>query len=690
MVRVSSPVVIDSAITLDAEELTITLGEQKQLNATVTPSDAVIVYTSENPDIATVSETGLITGAGVGTTMIHAQSGNASADCRVTVVEEPETQTFTVRFDTQGGSEIAPITGITFGSEINIPMNITKLGFIFEGWYTQPVGGERIQSSTMIVTETMTLYAHWIKEDDPIDTENQGDGLWISGLDKTGYSYTGDAIKPTIRVYDKTTLLTEKTDYTINYKNNKNVGEATITVTGKGNYSGKETAAFNILPADLSSDDFSMDAFYVKIGPKAQSPIPELYYMGTKLKHKKDFTITYSNTSGVYAKTGKYEATITGTGNYTGTRDIRLTAVTKIVKKPSVSIAKASLSGFEKAFPYTGKPHKQECTLSIQTSEGKRMLTEGTDYIVRYANNTKAGTATVTYSGKNGYTGKLKKTYKITPYNISDDYGAKINYEDFFECIYAKGGSKPKPLLTFDGKIMMENVDYILSYKNNKEVYGKQTPCVVVTGKGSFKGKLSINFTIVPQDLSKMTLVSCDKIYTGKAGAHKITPKLMDLDGKLLSAGKDFDKNSITYAYEEDTNLGNGVLKKAGEPVMDTDILPAGTPIRITLGHGSGNNYTGTFTGTYGIIKTDIKSAKVQIPTQTYTGSAIIPDKQQIKITLKGTTLRDEDYDIVLCTDNVKKGKASITIKGKGNYGGTKTVKFTIGAKGFLWWWRKN
>ena len=364
-----------------------------------------------------------------------------------------------------------------------------------------------------------------------------------------------------VTVWDKTTPLVEKTDYTIAYKNNVNVGEATITVTGKGNYSGKETFSFNITPVNIESDVYA-DSLYVKTNAKkAQKPVPELYYMGTKLKYNKDFTVSYSNTSGIYAQEGTYSVTVTGTNNYTGTKTITLMAVSQIPKKKPISITKATVTGFEKSFSYTGKAHKQTCTLKIQTDNGERTLVEGADYTVHYTNNTKAGT-------------------------------------------------------------------------------------------------------------------------------HKITPKLMDLDGKLLSAGKDFDKSSITYTYEKNTNLENGTLKKAGEPVADTDIIPTDTQIRVTLNHGSGSNYTGAFTGTYRIVKADIKSAKVTIPTQIYTGRAITPDKQQIKITLNGNTLHDEDYDIVLCTDNVKKGKASITINGKGNYGGTKTVKFTIAARGFLWWWR--
>ena len=186
-----------------------------------------------------------------------------------------------------------------------------------------------------------------------------------------------------------------------------------------------------------------------------------------------------------------------------------------------------------------------------------------------------------------------------------------------------------------------------------------------------------------------MTLVSGDRVYKNKANIYKITPKLMDLDGKLLSAGRDFDSKSITYVYENDVALENGVFKEAGSEVENTDIIPAGTQIRITLNCGSGSNYTGTFTGTYRITKADIKSAKVTIPKQIYTGNQITLDKSQITVKLSGVTLNPEDYEIIQYADNVKKGTASVTIKGTGNYGGVKTVKFTIGAKGFLWWWRK-
>lgn len=63
-------------------------------------------------------------------------------------------------------------------------------------------------------------------------------------------------------------------------------------------------------------------------------------------------------------------------------------------------------------------------------------------------------------------------------------------------------------------------------------------------------------------------------------------------------------------------------------------------------------------------------------------------DEKQILVKVKGKKVEPDQFDIADYTNNVKRGTATVTIKGKDNYGGTKTVKFTIRAKGFLWWWK--
>lgn len=62
-------------------------------------------------------------------------------------------------------------------------------------------------------------------------------------------AYTGKALKPSVTVKNSYgTTLRNGTDYTVTYKNNKNPGKATITIKGKGDYSGTKTVTFKIVP----------------------------------------------------------------------------------------------------------------------------------------------------------------------------------------------------------------------------------------------------------------------------------------------------------------------------------------------------------------------------------------------------------------------------------------------------------
>ena len=60
--------------------------------------------------------------------------------------------------------------------------------------------------------------------------------------------YTGKAITqtPTVKLGSKT--LKKGTDYTVTFKNNKAIGTATVTIKGKGNYTGTVTKTFKIIP----------------------------------------------------------------------------------------------------------------------------------------------------------------------------------------------------------------------------------------------------------------------------------------------------------------------------------------------------------------------------------------------------------------------------------------------------------
>ncbi|MBQ1390810.1 MAG: cell wall-binding repeat-containing protein, partial [Firmicutes bacterium] len=77
-------------------------------------------------------------------------------------------------------------------------------------------------------------------------------GATVTGI-KASYAYTGNAIKPkpTVKLGSKT--LKAGTDYTVTYAKNVNVGTATVTITGKGNYSGTVKKTFKITAPEKAS-----------------------------------------------------------------------------------------------------------------------------------------------------------------------------------------------------------------------------------------------------------------------------------------------------------------------------------------------------------------------------------------------------------------------------------------------------
>lgn len=628
------------------------------------------------------------------------------------------------------------------------------------------------------------VYGDVLPEDIPADKVIP-EGLWIAGVDAVGYDYTGKAVKPEVRVYDHTTVLKVKTDYTIAYKNNTKANDAsdektapTITVTGRGNYTGKETQTFKILPPDIGSDAFSADdmALAYKSG-KEQKPVPILWWNDRKLSNKKDYTIAYLKGTAVLdsvTDTGDYVIVLTGQGNFSGTRRINLTVTdslklmdkTSVAKIPNQSytgsavkpvltvkdekailnesehytveyrcnvevgtayavitgeksagyigtkrvsfkitgtpIKKAAVTGLtDRAFVYDGVDIEPKLTLSVKIGDERKTLIEGTDYRAEWQKNRNAGTAAVVFTGMGNYTGTMKKTFKIQPFDIATNAGGCFEViVDDYTVPYAKGGAKPVMHVIFqkDGgtiQRLVEGKDYTISYKNNTAVNDwsnqKKIPTATIKGKGNFKGVFATKpeYQITAQDIGKLAMMAADKTYQDKKKVYVTKLTVTDLDGKVLKAGTDYDK-VFTYTYKNAVTLDNGTLRAAGTVVDQEDIIPAGT-VLVAAVCGKGN-YTGTLAGEYRIAQAGISGASVTIPKQTYTGKTVALDKSMITVRIKGDPVDPSQYEIIPDSykNNVKKGTASVTIRGVDNYGGTKVVKFTIGAKGFLWWWRKQ
>lgn len=813
-----------------SDQTTLLVGQSVSLSTEYWPkdttSDTQVIWSSSQPEVASVKN-GRVEAVGEGTAVITAWISGCERGytAQHTVVVKNCTVTFMITKQ-NGESDVQerPVPG-GYGSALPIedfPEAEPMEDSIFIGWYTGENGtGSRFDETTVIYRQNITVYPYY---------EEQGHGFYV--LPVGDQTYTGTAVKPVVQVYDSVTNedgskelieLVFNRDYTVSYKNNKKVnleGKAvpTITVKGKGNYTGSQTVFFNIIPKALTDTDITVSDITVAYSGKAVKSAPVVYRNGKKLVKNTDYTVVYPLTgTGAYKTAGSYPIVITGKGGYDGTITIHetitndvLMSKVSIAKIPNqtylsdrvnkdegsgiipeslqvtykkqtlvestdngltgdytvsyqnnmaigtatvtitavegsgyigsksatykivgTSIAKAQVEGLSSR-EYTGSEEdaKQDDG-AYSLTLNNRVLTESRDggltgdYVVSYTNTSKVGTAAIVFKGINEYTGQLKKTYKITKYNISPDENGRndaitmqyytqdepdnlkpITTLSEITTPYVKGGSKPAVILYFNGIELTPGKDYKIQYANQnavttEEMPESKLPKITITGKGNFNGSIIGYYTITDGLMSKeskLTMTAKDVVYKNKKNAYKSSVVLKDCNGSKLTAGKDYDKMPV-YTYEEDTELtgtdGDVILRRAGDVVEAEDIPPIGTVIRVTV-YGIGF-YTGdgaaAISTIYRITAADISKAKVTVQPQVYrNGQEVMLTKDDLTVIVSGVSeplVCGVDYTIdeSTYTNNTNKGKATVVIHGQDHYGGEKKVTFTIKAK-TLWWWK--
>ena len=572
-------------------------------------------------------------------------------------------------------------------------------------------------------------------------------------------AYSGRTIKSAPVVYRDGKKLAVNRDYTRSYPQTGTgayckTGVYPIVITGKGGYTGTitiyETITSDVLLGKVSVAKIPNQTYTNEQMEKEGGIRPAsltVTYKKQPLVEGEHYTVSYSNNQSV----GMATVTLTAKENsgYAGSKSVTYRIV-------GTSIARAKVEGLEnkeyvaidKELDVEGAAYGKEYEKMLQTSGAYRLilndrvLTESRDgrtgdYVVSYEGAAKrgavkAGTATMVFRGINEFSGQLKKSYKILPCEMGEDrVGSdftlsyytqdepenvkKLADPDGITAPYVKGGSKPVVLLAYRGIPMELNKDYRISYKNNNaltsaDMEEKKLPVWTITGKGSFKGKLTGTFTITDGQFAKVsgdgqqkiTMTLKDVVYREKKDAYKTRATLRDVSGSALSAGRDYDKN-LRYTYEEAVRilvLEDKTLvekeRKEGEPVGETDIPPADTSIRVTV-QGAGN-YAGSketppeISAVYRIVSADIAKAKVKVAAKNYQdGRPVTLTADDLTVTINGAAeplvcgkdyiIKEESY-----VNHTKKGKAKVTLQGIGNYGGEKTITYTIGAKTILWW----
>ncbi|MBQ8278238.1 MAG: InlB B-repeat-containing protein [Roseburia sp.] len=608
-----------------------------------------------------------------------------------------------------------PVASISTGTEVEAGTRVsitsgTNGARIY--YTTDPTIGLGVSAGTGIlyedalsITENVTIYAIAVKEghkdsevlitsytviDDSLDwgditVEDQVElaengvttpadvptELWVAGV--FDCDYTGKAITyPNLHVYSHKTLLQEKVDYTVKYKNNTKAGTATVTITGKGNYAGTIEKTFTIRPLDLSKAtvlDVTLP-FTGRVQKATTTVTYELDGKVIKLKSGSDFTYTYPGTNkkaddynpDAFAVAGDHTVILTGKGNYTGEKTFVETITTSFV------IGKMKLTKI-KDQPYNdGNAVEPEIVLM----NGKEQLDEDVDFTVKYENNTEVGTATVTITGEGKYEGTMTTTFKIKGTALSkmklNGFSSSLPWAEgavtqnvTFSYTVGSGADKVTNYLT-------EDKDYTVEYVNNEKV---GTATVIFTGKGGYTGTIKKTFKINGLAMSKAAVegLPTSVAYDGKE---------VTLSGYSLTytTGKGEEAQTVSLVEGKDYTVSYKNNAKAGT----ANIIFTGI-----------NNYTGSLKKSFKITQYDFTSTEGKvsmsiIADQAYTKGGVSPKpvvtytddqgNETVLVAGKDYTLKYTNNKAIANKTDAK--APSVTITGKGNFKGKLTQAFTI------------
>ena len=314
--------------------------------------------------------------------------------------------------------------------------------------------------------------------------------------------------------------------------------EATVTVTP-----GKKTS---ISGATISGLEDSYELGTTPITPK-----PVVALNGTILKEGTDYTLSYENNNEI----GTAFVVVTGIGKYEGMAK----ASFKIVEAQN-SLKSATITGIDAEYEWEGKAIKPRPTVVIN---GKT-LSEGSDYILTYKDNSAVGTATISITGKGSYKDSCSTQFRIVD-DVRDLASAEISGLNK-EYEYEGKALEPKPTVIVDGRTLVEGTDYILAYKDNNCI---GTATITVSAKGNYTGTKTLSFRIVDEvqdadethDLKNATITDLENtyMYTGKIIEPKPT---VTLGNNKLTEGVDY---TLSYRNNQDVGIATIVITGAGD-----------------------------------------------------------------------------------------------------------------------------
>ena len=305
-------------------------------------------------------------------------------------------------------------------------------------------------------------------------------GIWQINLSQaeidfsqSSYLYTGTPLTPKPTVTWNGITLTENVDYTLSWHNNAQQGNAYITVSGKGNFTGESNKYFYIDLTPITEAEIGDIPDYEYAPGKEFKPEPTVTLNGVTLKKDVDYTLSYYDNTMASSRTNRPRVHITGIGIYR--------------------------SGFSKYF--TINPLKLSGE-TIQLADSNCKSESVTSYLRNNLVITYNGTqltsddfriTSVYYSSSNeilDFSLSYKQNYSGSRHMTS----VKLcDLSDIPEQIFNGNAVTPKPTVKYGSDTLQEGTDYILTWKDNAKT---GTGSVTVTGINNYFSSQSLTFKI--------------------------------------------------------------------------------------------------------------------------------------------------------------------------------------------------
>lgn len=489
-------------------------------------------------------------------------------------------------------------------------------------------------------------------------------------------TYTGKQLTPTVNLTWGGIAL-DNNEYTVLFKNNTEVGVATVTITGTNNYEGARLINFNIVAitggtvkiilTDENGNELTDDT-YVYDGTEKEPNVMVTYKPQDEkeivLEKDKDYTVSFTNS--INAGTASVEILLTG--NYSGTATESYKIAPRDLEDGDVEITVIPVSE-----TYNGKAEYPEIIVKYKET----LLTGNRDYTVDYGNTEylNVGEYTITISSTTGnFVGNVNETYIIKPYGIVNTEYLTLDFENnnsaFNDQTFSQVDIENKIIVKdLNGNTLLPR-DYDVFYSSDNGNTWSTSPnttvgdyFIKVTGRtnGNYAGE----YATATRGYSIYTdnLVANDITVTYDGTAHTITST--DLEVRT-AAGVLLDPT------EYEVTFGNIEVKEAGNYT-----------IFITSEKANANS-----TATYHIIPATFTVGTVQ--DKTYNGLLEVPELEikgindsilingvDYQLSYEGTTIAGAAYESNKAP--IVAGNYTIKVTGRANYAGTEElVEFNI------------